>query len=205
MPPPSTRRSVVVVEHDALPGSDRGAAAQSPRDADAVARAIDGSTVAVASRRARCDCTTHRARRPVRRTTRRRSTRHSSTLQIGLVADDHHARRAVDVEHVRFGAAAGQPDAAPLTDRDHLDRRHLADRRARPRRRPRAGVKRDPVAEERWRPPVDVMKHTSWLSGLAAVRSPRVGGDRAHLVPCRARRPGTACAPARAWSSMCTT
>ena len=53
-------------------------------------------------------------------------------------------------------------------------------------------------AGTRPRPPVDVMKHTSWLSGLAAVRRPSVGGERAAPRPCRrSRRPGTACGPGR--------
>ena len=46
------------------------------------------------------------------------------------------------------------------------------------------------------RPPVDVMKHTSWLSGLAAVRRPSSAASAPHLRPCRWRRPGTACGPA---------
>ena len=49
-----------------------------------------------------------------------------------------------------------------------------------------------PARGTRRRPPVDVMKHTSWLSGLAAVRSPSAAASRRTLGLVGSRRPGTA-------------
>ena len=68
----------------------------------------------------------------------------------------------------------------------------------------RAGCNERRWRRKSWRPPVDVMKHTSWLSGLAAVRSPSSAAMRPQVgLPVESadreqraaeRRPGRACA-----------
>ena len=69
------------------------------------------------------------------------------------------------VRDVPLRPAAGQPDAAALAERDHLDRGHLAEHRA---ARVDDGSLRNGIRVPRnvSRPPVCVMKHTSWLSGF---------------------------------------
>ena len=98
--------------------------------------------------------------------------------QVVVAADHDRGGRHVDVDHVALRPAAGQAEARALADRDQLDRVDLADRaRRRCRRtRPRRNGMRSP--RNAARPPSEVMKHTSWLSGLAAVRRPSAAASR---------------------------
>ena len=96
---------------------------------------------------------------------------------------DHACRGDVDVDDV------ARPARRPAARRPCAGRRSPARRRRpAPSRRPsvsttvagcsgRCGAE-EAVAGRR----VDVMKHTSWLSGLAAVRSPSAAAPPAHLV-----------------------
>ena len=55
-----------------------------------------------------------------------------------------------------------------------------------------------------WRPPVEVMKHTSWLSGLDAVRSRRSVASR-RTSDLSMSPTGKSVRDSADWSSMCTT
>ena len=142
--------------------------------------------------------------------------------QVGVVADDDDRRRR---GRRRRRSASGRRPAgrAPCAGRPSPARR----RRRSPSAAPavsttsRRGGTGSGGRGTRWRPPVDVMKHTSWLSGLAAVRRPSAGGDAPHLglvanVADREQRagelaPGRACArrssgpwPGRRRARACT-
>ena len=191
MPPPRTRRSVV--EHDALPGAT-GAAARPAHDARARRRRRRRSPArrAVGARTARA-----RARRPAAVDPRHRSTPTPIVEQVVLAADDHRRAAAVDVDDValrRRRPGSPSPRRWPIvTSSTRRHRRRRRRRPCRPRRRRGTGCGRRGTS---CRPPVEVMKHTSWLSGLAAVRRPSVRRPAAAPRPCRGRRPGTACGPA---------
>ena len=156
-----------------------------------------------AVRRGRC---TARARRP-----RTGSSTHvmrvdvdAGSEHVDLVTDGDDPARGVDVDDVALRAAAGQADALALPDRDEFDRLDLAE----------AGSRVSTTAA-RWngmrsprnvvRPPrVDMMKHTSWLSGLSAVRRLMRLANSRTCDFCRSPT-GNIVRASWAWSSMCTT
>ena len=176
MPPPSTRGRRVV-EHDALAGRDPPLRLV-PRDVDA-SRVGDDDRRPPCGRAVGAALHEHRRRRPARRprstSRRRRSTGRSRSARRRPRPS---TRRDVDVDDVALRAAAGQAEAPALPDVTISTASTSPDRRA-------GGVddarrvERDPVAEELARGRrSDVMKHTSWLSGLAAVRSPSSAASR---------------------------
>ena len=102
-------------------------------------------------------------------------------------------------------ATAGEPEAVALAERDQLDRGHRADRSRRPCRRPRPGVVGIRSPRKAARPPVAVMKQTSWLSGLSAVASPSRAAAARTSALVRSPTGNRHAARARPASSMCST
>ena len=110
----------------------------------------------------------------------------------------------VDRHHVAGVGAARQPETMALAEGDELDRGP----RRRPRRsasttRPGRAARRSP--RKAARPPVAVMKHTSWLSGLSAVAQPEPRRLGPHLglreVPDREAHPSAAPPRSSTWTT----